>query len=183
MLLLFLFNCLSIWWIKLLISILLEVIFRKISLLLLHPRHINHSNKKKTYQTKITQNRNLHIGAAQWNICLSPFWHSEISPFTSSHLSLSYSLSFQILGETKLFCSSNYLLEKGTGIKHCLRWAPFLVSFSQTFINWIPSKPTKKQKYSCHFFCNNSTILRKIEFWGKEWSKPSYKHEWEGQWL
>lgn len=123
---LFLFNCLSIWWIKLLISILLEVIFRKISLLLLHPRHINNSNKKKTNQTKITQNRNLYIGA-QCPSCsvkhLSfTFLTLRNKPFTSSHLSLmSYSLSFQILAETKLFCSSNYLLVKGTVRKHSLR--------------------------------------------------------------
>lgn len=58
-----LFHCLSIWLINLLISTLLEVILRKISLPLLHPRDIHSRNKKKAQPTKITRKRNLHIWA------------------------------------------------------------------------------------------------------------------------
>lgn len=183
----FLLNRLPIWLIKLLISILLEVVFRKISLLLLHPRHISNSNKKETYERKIIQNRNLYVWA-QYPSC-------SVKHLSSTFLTLR-NRPFHIispLSDELVSCLPNSGWDK-TLLPFCLpfrerhsqetlRGVPFLVSFSQTFIKWMQSQPTAKQKYSCHFFCNNSTILRKIEFGGKEWSMPSYKHEKEGQWL
>lgn len=53
-----LFYCLPIWLIKLLISTLAKVIFRKISLPVLHPRDINNNNKKKAFHTVISRERN-----------------------------------------------------------------------------------------------------------------------------
>ena len=55
-----------------------------------------------------------------------------------------------------------------------------LVSFSQILLNGYCTEQLKNPKYSHHFFYNNATILSKIEFWGKEWSMPSYKHERRG---